>query len=338
MHSGERRVSEREDAVYEAASMYYLQDVTMEVIARRMGVSRSTVSRMIKEARSSGLVRVSIEPRGDGASALSRHLHQRFGVRARVVPVRAGATDVQRLDQVARVAGRLITEWVQPGTVLGLAWGTTLSAVVEHLVPKHAPGSAVVQLNGAANPVTSGIPHAGSIITAAAEAFDASVHHFPVPAFFDYAGTKQAMWRERSIRSVLTVQARADMAVFGVGAFTGALASHVYAGGYMSEEDQQLLRAEGVVGDVCTVLLREDGSYADIELNARATGPTPAELARVARRVCVVAGNAKVPPLLGALRARVATDLIIDEGTARTLLDRARLPIPAVPGSGRGER
>lgn len=322
-------MTEREQALYEAASMYYLQDVTMEVIARRLGTSRSTVSRLLKEARSSGLVRVTVEQRGRGASSLGRQLRDRFGVRAQVVPVRAGVTDVQRLDQVARVAGRLVTEWMEPGTVLGLAWGTTVSAVVGHLVPTSAPGSAVVQLNGAANPVTSGIPYAGSIITQAAAAFDAAVHHFPVPAFFDYAATKQAMWRERSVRSVLAVQGRVDMAVFGVGSFTGTLASHVYSAGYMSAEDMAQLRAEGVVGDICTVLLREDGSYADLEINARATGPTPAELARMSRRVGVAAGVAKVPPLLGALRSRAITDLVIDEATARAALDRAA----AVPGS-----
>ncbi len=84
------------------------------------------------------------------------------------------------------------------------------------------------------------------------------------------------------------------------------------------------LTADRVVGDVCTVFLREDGSYRDIAINARATGPSPGDLRQLARRVCVAVGEAKVPALLGALRARVATDLIIDETTARSLLDRLR--------------
>jgi len=75
-----------------------------------------------------------------------------------------------------------------------------------------------------------------------------------------------------------------------------------------------------VVGDVCTVFLREDGSYSDIEINRRATGPSPRELARIARRVCVVAGDAKVVPLVAAMRAGTMTDLVIDESAARRLL------------------
>ena len=82
------------------------------------------------------------------------------------------------------------------------------------------------------------------------------------------------------------------------------------------------LAADGVVGDICTVLLREDGSYADIAANERATGLTPGELARVPRRICVVADPLRAPAVVGALRAGVATDLVLDEATARATLRR----------------
>ena len=78
----------------------------------------------------------------------------------------------------------------------------------------------------------------------------------------------------------------------------------------------RILHDEGVVGDVCTVFLRADGTWQDVHLNERATGPTPVELQRIPRRVCVVAGDNKVAPLLAALRAGVVTDLVVDEITA----------------------
>jgi DNA-binding transcriptional regulator LsrR (DeoR family) len=96
----------------------------------------------------------------------------------------------------------------------------------------------------------------------------------------------------------------------------------VYSAGYLDERDLGALYTAGVVGDVCTVFLREDGSHQDIAINRRATGPTPEELARVPRRLCVVAGEAKLRPLLAAIRAGVVTDLVIDEPTARRLVPR----------------
>jgi len=218
-------------------------------------------------------------------------------------------------------AARLIGSWFDSDMVMGVAWGTTIAAVSRYLAPKPTRGSAVVQLNGAANMRTSGVEYASDLISSFGSAFDAAVHHFSVPAFFDYPDTKDAMWRERSVRRVLDMQRRADLAVFSVGAVAGAVPSHVYSAGYLDESDVRRLHDDGVVGDVCTVFLRADGSWADVSLNGRATGPTPAQLERVPRRVCVVAGDNKVAPLLAALRAQVVTDLVVDEVTATALVE-----------------
>nr|WP_129336676.1 sugar-binding domain-containing protein [Cellulomonas endophytica] len=323
---------EREQDVLRAASMYYLQDLKMEVIARHLGTSRSTVSRLIKRARETGLVEITLRPASTRAPGLGRTITATFGIDAYVVPVPDSAGQVERLDQVSMTAARLLSSWFDSDMVLGVAWGTTLATVSRFLVPKPTRGSAVVQLNGAANMRTSGVEYASDLISSFGSAFGAAVHHFSVPAFFDFPATKRAMWQERSVLRVLDMQRRADIALFSVGAVAGAVPSHVYAAGYLDEQDVATLHQEGVVGDVCTVFLRADGSWRDVRLNARATGPTPEELVRVPRRVCVVAGDNKVAPLLAALRAGVVTDLVIDELTATRLLEHAQ---PRAAGRGR---
>ena len=60
-----------------------------------------------------------------------------------------------------------------------------------------------------------------------------------------------------------------------------------------------------------------------IPLNERATGPDPTLLKRVARRICVVSGESKLPSIRGALAGGFLTDLVIDVGTAHLLLDTA---------------
>ncbi len=75
------------------------------------------------------------------------------------------------------------------------------------------------------------------------------------------------------------------------------------------------------MGDVCTVFLREDGTYSDLVLNERATGPTPAQLQRIPRRLCVAAGDAKARAIRAALRAGVATHLVVDERTAKLMIE-----------------
>ena len=309
-----------EPNVLGAATMYYLQDMKMEVIARQLHTSRSTVSRLLKRARDTGLVEIRLRAASSRAPGLGQSIGATFGVETFVVPVPDTAAHIDRLEQVARTSAKLLASWFDSNMVMGIAWGTTLAAVSRHLTHKPTRGSAVVQLNGAANDRTSGVDYTSHLISSFGAAFDAAVHYFPVPAFFDFPETKAAMWRERSVRRVLEVQGRADIALFSVGAIAGAIPSHVYAAGYLEDDDVRTLHTEGVVGDVCSVFLRADGSYRDVALNARATGPTPEELHRVPRRVCVVAGDNKVVPLLAALRSGIVTDLVVDEVTALRLL------------------
>jgi DNA-binding transcriptional regulator LsrR (DeoR family) len=299
-----------------AATMYYDQGATMELIARRLGTSRSTVSRLLKRARETGLVEINIHLPGSETVGVARRLAARFGVQAHIVPVQRGAAESEVLDQVSRAAGRLLPSLLEPGQTVGVAWGVTTAAVARNTPPHPIPGLTLVQLNGSTTVASSGLDYAGDILSRLAAAFDASVLAFPVPAFFDYKETRQAMWRERSVRRVLTAQAGAALALFSVGAPGGEVRSHVYVGGYLDTADRASLERDGVVGDVCTVFLRADGTFGGIELNARASGPTPALLAAIPRRVCVVAGRHKAVATLAALRAGVVTDLVVDEPTA----------------------
>ncbi|MFY9262164.1 MAG: transcriptional regulator [Actinomycetaceae bacterium] len=310
---------------YKAAFMHYVQGETMETIARRLQTSRSTVSRLIKTARELGLVKITLHPPQEVSTTLGAWISEHYGVHTHVVPVPAQTNEARRLNAVAQLAGVLISSLMAPNTVIGVAWGNTVSAIADHLVPRQAAGSVVVQLNGAANPSTTGIPYAGSIMEAFGRAHGSTVQHFSVPAFFDYASTRRALWRERSIASVRKLQLEADVAVFGVGSTSGQNASMVYSGGYLTHEELAEIDRQGVVGDVCTVLLRADGTWRDLELNARASGPTPDELLGIKQRICVVSGVDKVIPTRAALLAGVATDLVIDEDSAARLREISEL-------------
>lgn len=314
----------RDNDAHEAASMYYLQGETMETIARHLGVSRSSVSRLLAYARESGLVRISVAPAPGERGTLAGELNQIFGIQSTVVRVRDFDTGVNRLDNVAKVAAERFLDIIEPGNVIGIAWGNTTAEVTRHIPPVEMEDTTVVQLNGAASASGTGVRYIDTTISQAADALGADMVHFPVPAFFDYEETKKAMWRERSVRTVVDLIERADVALFGVGAFGGDLPSHVYSAGYLEDSDIAEVRGEGVVGDICTILIREDGSYADMDINRRASGPTPELLKTIPRRLCVVAGEAKTIPLIGALRAGVVTDLVVDDRTARRVLERVR--------------
>ncbi|HEY8294170.1 MAG TPA: sugar-binding domain-containing protein [Micrococcaceae bacterium] len=311
----------RQADVLRAAQMYYLQDLTMDAIARELRTSRSTVSRLLSSARETGLVQIQIRSPLDRAPELERLIRQRFRVDVHVVPVPDTLNEVEVLDRVSIQAARTIGPLVDSNAVIGVAWGSTLSAVSRHLTRKTTHDSVIVQLNGAGNTQTTGITYASEIIRRFGIAYGARVEQFPVPAFFDHAETKKLMWAERSVRRILDLQARMTMAIFGLGSVDADVPSHVYTGGYLDETDLDSLAANGVVGDVATVFFRADGTDEGIVLNRRSSGPDFDLLRSVRRRICVVSGASKISGLRGALAAGLVTDLILDEATARRLVD-----------------
>jgi len=315
--------SEKIAAALTASRLYYLQDKTMDVIARELDTSRSSVSRLLRFARDTGLVDIRINSPFEQAGELERELHDRFHVSAHVVPMPESVTEVERLERVALTAGRLLGQFVESNMVVGVAWGSTMSAVGRELGRKETHGTTIVQLNGAGNTLTSGVEYSSDILQRFGRAFGAQVQHFPVPAFFDDPATREAMWRERSTRRVLDVQSKMDIAVFSVGSPSAEVPSRVYVGGYLAREDYRGLRADRVVGDIATVFFRADGSWQDVALNARATGPGLDRLRRVPRRFCVVAGAQKLASLRAAIGARLITDLVVDEALARQLAAEA---------------
>lgn len=312
----------REELALRAARMYYLEHRTMDTIARDFGTSRSTVSRLLSRARETGLVEIRLHSPAQDGAALESELADRFRVAAHVVVVPDTVSDVDRLDRVGRAAARVLVDFIESNATIGIAWGSTVSSVSRHLVAKRTTGVVVVQLNGAANVRSTGIEYASAILARFEEAYGAHVEQFPVPAIFDDAATKQAMWRERSTRRVLGIQAKADVALFGLGSPTAEVPSRVHRGGYLEAADVEQLARDGVVGDVATVFYRADGSSHDVAINERTTGPELARLRRIPRRLCVVSGVRKTASLRGALAAGVVTDVVLDDALARALLAR----------------
>ncbi|WP_029150017.1 sugar-binding transcriptional regulator [Microbacterium indicum] len=315
-------VDDRGAQALAAARLYYLQDRTMESIARELRTSRSSVSRLLSYAREQGIVDIRVTSPNEHGETLEARILERSGVRAHVVPVSANVSEAERLDRVAMTAARLVAQVIESNMVVGLAWGSTLSAVVRHLPQKETHSTTVVQLNGAGNTLTTGVEYSSEILQRFGEAFGSAVQQFPVPALFDDPATRDAMWRERMTKRVLGLQGRMDLAIFSIGSPGAGVPSRVYVGGYLDERDYQSLAEDRVVGDVATVFFRADGSWRDVRLNARATGPSFDRLRRVPRRLCVVAGQHKLRGLRGALAAGLVTDLVLDEALAAELLER----------------
>ncbi|MGD2027291.1 MAG: sugar-binding domain-containing protein [Anaerolineales bacterium] len=305
-----------------AARMYYYQNLTTGKIAKEMNVSRSTISRLLSFAKERGLVDIRIIEPTELPDKLASLLMRKFGIeKAHVVPVPEITGEAEWLERVAQYTANYLNTKFDSNMILGIAWGTTLTAVSRHLLRKTTHNAQIVQLNGAGNTQSMGIGYASQIIMRFSDNYRARAHLFPVPTFFDYPETKQALWREGSIKRILDLQAQADLLLYSIGAVNAGIPSHVYSGGYLADADYKVLEQYKIAGDIATVFFKEDGSFDNIPLNRRASGPN-LELFRKKYGICVVSGLAKVKGLYAALKGKLMSEIIVDEPTARALVEQ----------------
>lgn len=306
-----------EDAL-KVARMYYHLGLTTTEIAKQLGIARPTISRLLSWAKSHGLVEFKILDHRQRQLSLETRIEQAFDVAdVKVVPLRPDSSVEERQRTVAAFTAHYLNGLVTPGATIALAWGATVSLLSEKLIPKPLQGIDVVQMNGSGNSGL-GITYAADIVAAFAANYSARAHLMPIPAYFDEPATKEAMFRERAIKRTKALADRADIAIFSIGVPNAD--SYVYKAGYVEDGELAALRADGVVGDIATVFFRADGSYDDIAMNRRSTGPDLAALARHAHAVCLVAGEKKLEGVKGALHGRFLNTLVIDEPTAEALM------------------
>ena len=305
-----------------AARMYYYQDMTTDAIAKELNVSRSTVSRLLSYAKANGLIDIQVIDPTEEPNRLANIILEKFQIKnVHVVAVSEVAGEVEWLQRVANYTASYLNTLFGSNMILGIAWGTTLTAISTHLLRKTTHNAQIVQLNGAGNTESMGIEYASQIIMRFSENYQARAHLFPVPTFFDYPETKTALWKEGSIKRILDLHAKADLLLYSIGAVNAGIPSHVYSGGYLSVQDYKELEKYEIAGDIATVFFKKDGSFDNIPLNRRASGPS-LELFQQKYGICVVSGLAKVRGLYAALKGKLMSELIVDEPTARALVDK----------------
>ena len=310
-------VTDRSRLLIEAARLYYEHNLNQAQIATKLDVSRPGVSRLLQEARDTGIVKIQIVDPGARGTRLESSLREKFGLKhAIVVP-----SDKQDTVLKSRMGSALITLFDQlltENTTLGVSWGSTLQAATEHLKPRLVKNMTVVQLNGGVSKAELDT-HATEIAGRMGENYQAIPYLLPLPAIVDTAELKKAIISDRNIAKTLKLAREADIAVFTVGAF-GSKSVLVQAD-YFEEAEVQALIQAGAVADICSRLIKADGSICSPELDDRTIGIELAELKARPFSIAVAGGLNKAQAIRAGLAGGYFISLITDEDVARQLLD-----------------
>jgi deoxyribonucleoside regulator len=140
---------DRNDLLAQVAMWYYEEGLDQAEIAARINKSRSMVSRLLDQARDSGLVEVKVHYPLRTDAGLGAQLCAEFGLQSAQVLAEPPDDYTLLLKRLGQLGARCLQQALRPGVVIGLSWGTAVHAVVSAMPVHPVPGATVVQLIGA---------------------------------------------------------------------------------------------------------------------------------------------------------------------------------------------
>lgn len=300
------------------AWMYYVEGLTQNEIADRLGIGRVTVVRNINEALKQREVKIWITGHVAECLDLEALLKEKFNLLdAVVVPEPANPENTARV--IGNAAGMYVTDQLTDGSCLGVGWGATLYASLQTLSPREFSNVDVVSLLGGIvqakrfNPAEFAWQFANTV--------GANCYLLTAPAVVDSEQTRRALIERCGLDEVLKRSEKMDMALLSVGTMSEQSTSFRF--GFFTEDERQSLLKKGAVGDMLYNFFDVNGKLVDHPINRRVMSMPIENLKTVAKRVLISGGNDKVDALLGGIKLVNANVIITNEDTARKLVEHA---------------
>jgi DNA-binding transcriptional regulator LsrR (DeoR family) len=308
------------DAVMAAAWLYYHDNLNQSDVAGIIGVSRASVVNYLQEARDRGIVRIVLAPAREAPIDLGFRLKAAFALRGcLVIPDDGGRTDPSY--RVGSAGGRVLSAMLEPGDIIGVAWGRSLLALSQTIPETSSvPNLSVVQIVGSMLATYELSPElCTSNIAARIGARCVNLH---APALISSPEVRALLLREPAIVEQLRLIAACTRVVFSVaGVEPGSTLLH---SGLETREEMRPYVKRGAVGVVAGRLIDARGEPVEGRLDDRLIGIGLEELRKIPERLCVAAGPKKIAVLRAALAGGYVTTLVTDERTARALMTKPK--------------
>lgn len=304
------------------ARLFFGEQQTKTVIAQRLGISRFRVARMLDDALARGIVTIHFREPETLDLDLGAAVAGRFGLAMCLAATGTGEGDGPVAPVVAQHAAGLLGELLGPDELLGVAWGTSVAAVIDALATSPARCGQVVQLAGGTRRIDP--LHAPSeLASRLANHLGATLHPLYAPALVDSMELRDALLAEPEIRGTVNLYDRIDTALIGIGAFSPTTRgdhSALIASRVLSDTEVSAAVAAGAVADLVLHAVGADGGLVSTALEERAIAIGFDQLRRIPRVVAIAVGVAKAAAIAAALRTGVVSILVTDAAAAREIL------------------
>lgn len=308
--------------VTKVAWMYHEEGRKQTEIAEELHISQSRVSRLLKSAVQSGIVRTLVQPPPGVFTALEGAIEKTFGI-AECLIVEARESEQAITNDLGLAAADYLMASLLPTETIGLSsWSATWLGATRHLRPFKEPvADHVVQLvGGVGSPAVQ--TQATLLLDRLARATGAEPLFLQTPGIVGDGRAREVIMADPAIRRVVDVWDQLTVALLGLGSIDPSPLLRD-SGNVVPRALLDEIRDKGGVGDICARYFDAEGRPVDADLDGRIVGISEQQLRRIPRRVVAAGGLRKLPAIRGALRGHWLDVLITDSETAAQLIEDA---------------
>ena len=311
------KVDTGERFLAQVAWAYYVEGLTQEGVADKLGATRLRVNKAISEAHRRGLVRITFNTAFAACAELEAGLRERFALKqVYVAPAPADPRDIQMV--VGAALGHVLSEVLADPAVrlFGMSWGNTLNLATRFVAALERPDLEIISVMGG---LTRGSDlNSFEITTRLADLVGAQHSYFTAPLYAGSAASRDTIMQLDVFREVLDKLRAVDAMAMAAGDLSKR--SMLMRDGLPSDVSIEELIALAGVGDVLGTVIDAQGRPLDHPINERIIGLGLDDLARIPNVILAAGGPHKVAVNRAMLRRGLIDTFVTDEASARALL------------------
>jgi deoxyribonucleoside regulator len=305
------------------ARLYYQEGLKQDEIAKQVKVSRSSISLILTEARENGIVEIKIRNPISNNHELSQKFEQEFGLRnCYIVPTTVMDQEIL-LQLVIMKAVEIFKEIVKSGDLIGMAWGQTCYQFMnEYTAEELFEGLNVLPLIGGSL-FNQTRYQMNEVVRQFADKVNGQPSFIHAPAFPHLKEDYDLYMSSSEMKEVMEMWKKVEIAIISFGTAPIDNSNSIAGQMSMSPEDKAELKRDAV-GDICARFYDIKGNFIENTIDQRTIGISPEILKDVISCIAIVTGQQKLSSIIGGLRTGVVDILVIDEPTAKGVLDLLR--------------
>ncbi len=291
------------------AFYYYKSGMTQNEIAKKMGISRQKVNRVLGECLQLGIVTINISGCDDTYICMESQLEKLYGLQhVRICQETSESSQGDLYTALSEAASTLIAGTVSDNDTIGFGQGKTMAALANQIVPMHKENLKAITLVGAKHGPEYRTGSSDIIFNCAVK-MGATPILLHAPILVDKSELRDSLVNETYFKETYQAIKSCNIAVFGIGDV-----NNISRIKYKNNENLS------AVGEICTHFYDEDGNEVYSDISDHTIAISKSDLKAIPLRIGVAGGVDKLSAVKGAISGGYINTLITDFSVAEKLL------------------